>query len=87
MESEARPDAGLGAMPLAAIVDYELTFSVPPRITADTGIDSFTHALEACVSRRANGFSDPLAISAMRLIGANLRTAYHSRKTPRGARR
>ncbi len=72
--------AGLGAMPLAAIVDYELTFSVPPRITADTGVDSFTHALEAYVSRRANGFSDPLAVSAMRLIGANLRTAFHEPK-------
>ncbi len=69
--------AGLGALPLAAIVDYELTFSVPPRITADTGVDSFTHALEAYVSRRATSFSDALAISAMRLIGANLRTAFH----------
>jgi alcohol dehydrogenase class IV len=69
--------AGLGALPLAALVDYELTFSVPPRITADTGIDSFTHALEAYVSRRANAFSDPLAISAMQLIGANLRLAFH----------
>ena len=74
--------AGLGALPLAAIVDYELTFSVPPRITADTGVDSFTHALEAFVSRRANPFSDALAISAMRLIGANLRTAFHE---PRNA--
>jgi alcohol dehydrogenase class IV len=69
--------SGLGALPLAAIVDYELTFSVPPRITADTGVDSFTHALEAYVSRRANSFSDALAVSAMRLIGANLRTAFH----------
>jgi len=73
---------GLGALPLAAIVDYELTFSVPPRITADTGVDSFTHALEAFVSRRANPFSDALAISAMRLIGANLRIAFHE---PRNA--
>jgi alcohol dehydrogenase class IV len=69
--------AGLGALPLAAIVDFELTFSVPARITADTGVDSFTHALEAWVSRRANAFSDALAASAMRLIGANLRTVFH----------
>ena len=75
--------AGLGALPLAAVVDYELTFSVPPRITADTGVDSFTHALEAYVSRRANAFSDPLAVSAMQLIGANLRTAFHE---PRNAK-
>jgi alcohol dehydrogenase class IV len=74
--------AGLAALPVAAIVDYELTFSVPPRITADTGVDSFTHALEAYVSRRANAFSDALAISAMTLIGANLRTAFHE---PRNA--
>jgi alcohol dehydrogenase class IV len=74
--------AGLGCLPLAAIVDYELTFSVPPRTTADTGVDSLTHALEAYVSRRANPFSDALALSAMRLIGENLRTAYHE---PRNA--
>ncbi len=72
--------AGLGCLPLAAIVDYELTFSVPPRTTADTGVDSLTHALEAYVSRRANPFSDTLALSAMRLIGDNLRTAYHEPK-------
>src|SRR5689334_7660877 len=68
--------AGLGALPLAAIVDYELTYSVPPRTTADTGIDSLTHALEAYVSKRANPISDALALSAMALIGANIRTAY-----------
>jgi alcohol dehydrogenase class IV len=69
--------AGLGALPLAAIVDYELTFSVPKRTTADTGVDSLTHALEAYVSRRANPFSDAIALSALGLIGANLRAAYH----------
>ena len=67
--------AGLGALPLAAIVDYELTFSVPRRTTADTGVDSLTHALEAYVSRRATPFSDALAGSAMALIGRHLRTA------------
>ncbi|MBD0271744.1 MAG: iron-containing alcohol dehydrogenase, partial [Acetobacteraceae bacterium] len=61
--------AGLGALPLAAVVDHELTFSVPPRTTADTGIDSLTHALEAFVSKRANPVSDMYAREAMRLIG------------------
>jgi alcohol dehydrogenase class IV len=69
--------AGLGALPLAAIVDFELTFSVPQRTTADTGIDSLTHALEAYVSKRANPHADSLALSAMRLIGRHLRSAYH----------
>ena len=68
--------AGLGALPLAALVDYELTYSVPQRTTADTGVDSLTHALEAYVSKRANPVSDALALSAMALIGANIRTAY-----------
>jgi alcohol dehydrogenase class IV len=69
--------AGLGALPLAAIVDYELTFTVPKRTTADTGVDALSHALEAYVSRRATPFSDANALAAMALIGANLRTAYH----------
>ena len=68
--------AGFGALPLAAIVDYELTYTVPPRTTADTGVDSFTHALEAYVSKRANPFSDALALSAMELIGKHIRAAY-----------
>src|SRR5579872_3641224 len=68
--------AGLGALPLVAIVDYELTYSVPARTTADTGVDSLTHALEAFVSKRANPFSDALAVSAMALIGRHIRTAY-----------
>jgi alcohol dehydrogenase class IV len=67
--------AGLGALPLAAIVDFELTYSVPRRTTADTGIDTFTHALEAYVSRHANPFSDAYALSAMELVGRHLRTA------------
>jgi alcohol dehydrogenase class IV len=68
--------AGLAALPLAALVDFELTYTVPARVTADTGIDSLTHALEAYVSRRANPYSDAQALTAMRLIGAHLRTAY-----------
>ena len=64
--------AGLAYLPLIALVDYELTLSKPPRLTADTGIDSLVHAVEAFVSKRANPFADTMALSAMRLIWPNL---------------
>jgi len=66
---------GLGLMPVAALVDFELTLSMPYRLTADTGIDSLCHALEAYVSRKANPFTDSVALSAMRTIALNIRTA------------
>ncbi|RRV16370.1 iron-containing alcohol dehydrogenase [Pseudomonas saudiphocaensis] len=69
--------AGLGFMPVAALIDYELTLSLPPRVTADTGIDALTHAIEAYVSRKASLYSDTQALQAMRLIGPSLRTAFH----------
>lgn len=67
--------AGLACCPIAAIVDYELTLSMPLRLTADTGLDSLTHAIEAYVSRRANPFTDGLARNAMGLIARHIRTA------------
>ena len=67
--------AGLAFLPVAALVDYTLTLSMPARLTADTGVDALTHAIEAYVSRRANPFSDTLARSAMTLIAANVRRA------------
>jgi alcohol dehydrogenase class IV len=69
--------AGAGFMPVAALVDYELTLSLPPRATADTGIDALTHAIEAYVSKKASLFSDAQALAAMRLIGPNLRRVFH----------
>ncbi|MEH6651837.1 MAG: iron-containing alcohol dehydrogenase [Motiliproteus sp.] len=68
---------GIGFMPVAALIDFSLTLSLPPRITADTGIDALTHAIESYVSQKANPYSDSQALSAMRLIGPNLRRAYH----------
>src|SRR4051812_29337328 len=65
---------GLAFLPVAALVDYELTLTKPLRLTADTGVDALTHAIEAYVSRRANPFSDSLALAAMKAIAANLRT-------------
>src|SRR3984893_6545901 len=67
---------GLGYLPQAALVDFELTLTKPMRLTADTGIDSLTHAIEAYVSRRANPFADGFALSAMRAIWSNLPSAY-----------
>ena len=68
---------GIGFMPVAALVDYSLTLSLPPRVTADTGLDALTHAIEAYVSQKANLYSNSQALAAMRLIGPNLRRAYH----------
>lgn len=66
---------GLAYLPTLAIVDYELTLTKPLRLTADTGIDALTHAIEAYVSRLANPFSDNMALAAMRAIWPNLRRA------------
>jgi len=67
---------GLAYLPIAALVDYELTLTMPPRLTADTGIDSLTHAIEAYVSRWANPVSDSFALDAIRLIAPNLRRVW-----------
>jgi alcohol dehydrogenase class IV len=67
---------GIGFMPTVALVDYELTLSVPARTTADTGIDALTHALEAYVSKKANAFSDIQAVAAMKLLAPNLRRVF-----------
>ena len=66
---------GLAYLPSIAVCDYELTLTKPARLAADTGIDSLVHAVEAYVSRRANPFADSMALSAMRLIWANLPSA------------
>ena len=59
--SEKMLCAGIGFLPVAAIVDYELTMSLPARTTADTGIDALTHAIEAYVSKKASLYSDAQA--------------------------
>jgi len=66
---------GPGLLPVAALVDFELTMSKPTRLTADSGLDALCHALEAYVSRKATPFTDTLALSACRTITQNLRTA------------
>ena len=58
------------------IIDPEMTRNLPPKITASTGFDALTHAIEAFTCKNANFISDMLASSAIRLVGQNLFRAY-----------
>jgi alcohol dehydrogenase class IV len=62
-------------LPDVAIVDPALTTSLPPKVTAATGIDALTHAIESYVSVNANPVTDALALQAIRLISGSIRTA------------
>jgi len=62
--------------PEVAIVDPKLTIGLPPSVTAFTGMDALTHAIEAYYSINATDLSDLLAFKAMELISKNLRMAY-----------
>jgi acetaldehyde dehydrogenase/alcohol dehydrogenase len=63
-------------VPDMAIVDPMLTLTMPPEITADTGIDALTHALEAAVSIFASPFTDAFCVQAVRLILGALARAH-----------
>lgn len=66
---------GIGLMPSAALVDFELTMTMPYRLTADTGIDTLCHAMEAYVSKKANSFTDTVALASMSAVARHIRTA------------
>lgn len=61
--------------PDIAVIDPELTLTLPPRLTAATGMDALSHAIEAYVSIENNPFSDSLALAAIDTIANNLRDA------------
>ncbi len=62
--------------PHVAIIDPNFTQTVPARVTADTGLDVLTHALEAYVSVMASDYTDALALKALELVFAYLPRAY-----------
>jgi alcohol dehydrogenase class IV len=63
-------------LPAVALVDPQLTVSLPPQVTADTGLDALVHAVETYVSMNATPFSDVLAEKAIELIGQYLPLAW-----------
>ncbi|MBU2647737.1 iron-containing alcohol dehydrogenase [bacterium] len=58
--------------PNTAIIDPRMTATLPPGLTASTGMDALTHAVEACIGTQKNPISDAYAGSAIRLIARNL---------------
>jgi alcohol dehydrogenase class IV len=67
---------GSSILPQVTIADAKLTMSLPPRLTAWTGIDALSHAVEAYVCVGANPVSDALAEGAIKLVADNIRRAY-----------
>jgi alcohol dehydrogenase class IV len=62
-------------LPNLAVLDPQMTISLPPKMTAATGMDALTHAVEAYVGTQASPISDSFAIGAIELIMKNLVTA------------
>lgn len=71
------PIGGAAILPVLVIADPELTYSMPAGVTAATGMDALTHAIEAYTSRSTEPISDALAIQAIRLISKAIRPAVY----------
>ena len=80
---EAKTKGGINSRflyPTIALLDPELTLSLPPQVTAQTGMDALTHAVEAYTSNKANPLSDMVAEKAIVLIGQFLKKAVKNGK-------
>ncbi len=80
IDSVEKVKYSIGGKQLAAkwaLIDSDLTMTVPSHVTAYTGIDALTHAIEAYTSKVSFSVTDALAKDAITLIGGNLRTAVH----------
>jgi len=65
-------------LPSIAVVDPELTHSMPPQLTACTGLDALTQLLEAYVSKKSNPFTDALCTTGLKHAAVSLARAFHA---------
>ena len=72
--------AGPSILPSLALVDPVFTMTAPPKVTAATGVDALTHAIEAYTSRKAQPLSDIFAVSAIQRIHKNLPACFKDGK-------
>lgn len=77
-DNKKYPLADYSLTPTVAIVDPSLTLTQPKTVTADTGMDVLTHAVEAFVSTLSNDYTDALALSAIKLVFKYLPLAYEN---------
>ncbi len=70
------PLADFNITPDVAIVDADLAEKMPPKLTAHTGMDAMTHAIEAYVSTLHCDYTDPLALHAIKMIHTDLKKSY-----------
>lgn len=78
------PLADFEITPDIAVVDSDLAETMPPKLTAHTGLDALTHAIEAYVAALHSDFSDPLAIKAIQMIDDDLIASYNGDMAARG---
>jgi alcohol dehydrogenase class IV len=71
-QNEKMAIRGDALLPAVAVLDPDLLATLPPRVAAECGADALTHAIEACVSRKASVWTDTLALAALRSIGEYL---------------
>jgi alcohol dehydrogenase class IV len=77
------PLADFNITPDVAIVDPELALTMPPKLTAHTGMDAMTHAIEAYVSTLHCDYTDPLALHAAKMVSEYVAASYKGDKTAR----
>ncbi|MBR4448655.1 MAG: iron-containing alcohol dehydrogenase, partial [Treponema sp.] len=76
VEHKKYPLTDYALTPTIAIIDPTFTYSLPPKIIADTGMDVLTHATEAYVSTLANDFTDGICIQAIKMVFKYLERSY-----------